>query len=162
MKAPHDILTMFIRESLLMVAMVLMGLTAAMTIARTADGLGPNVGDIFVFDPVVGLRHELPEPFTVVRVGHQVCVLDAATMHRDGGSLIVEQRQIRGSPIYQVHWAGARSSSGPDNCGSAAELVLSGLDLDRLVLTAEVWGVGQRSLVPDSRSTSSITRNAIQ
>jgi hypothetical protein len=152
-------LTEFVGEAPLSVAMALMGLTAAMRIARTAGGLDPAIGDVLVFDPAARLPQDLRETVATLHIGHQLCVLDARAMHRDGGSLIVERRQAGDELVYQVHWAGGRSSSGPDNCGSAADLVVSGLTLYRPSVAAGGRGVGQRSLAPGSNSASGIAAN---
>jgi hypothetical protein len=42
--------------------------------------------------------------------------------------------------MYEVHWAGARTDDGESNCGSSANLVLSGPDLQ--LLTNAVGGAG--------------------
>ncbi len=51
-------------------------------------------------------------------------------------------------PVYRVHWAGLRTSSGSGDCGKAADLVLSRTDLQKLANTAGGFGIGPRMLGP--------------
>jgi hypothetical protein len=60
-------------------------------------------------------------------------------MTAGGGSLVVEQR-LEKPRVYHVHWAGTHTSEGADDCGSKADLTISGSDLQ--LLTNAVGGAG--------------------
>jgi hypothetical protein len=123
-----------------MVAAILVGVVAAVTFVRTID-LGPRVGDILVFRPGQHLQTDwevAAQPAGTSSASVQ-CVLRPDVMTVDGGSLVVEQRTI--APLqYRVHWAGPRTAIGGSNCGTAADLVVSRLDLQLLI--SAVGGVG--------------------
>ena len=118
---------------------------------------GPQVGAIVVFKPGTG-RMDLwqvaasastdiaPEP--TAGASTRGCTLTPSVMAEGGGSLVVEARRMSSPPIYRVHWAGVRTSGGSDNCGTAADLVLSRTDLQKLANTAGGFGVGPRVLGP--------------
>jgi hypothetical protein len=78
----------------------------------------------------------------------RACVLSPGRMARGGGSLVVEARQMTSPPIYRVHWAGSHTSDGSDDCGDAADLVLSRSDLQKLANTAGGYGVSPRLIGP--------------
>jgi hypothetical protein len=143
----HDKLTEFVDEAPLSVTMALPGLTATRTIARTAGGLDPAVDDVLDFNPAAHLPRDLRETVATPRIGHRLCVFDARAMHRGAGNLIVERWQADDKLVDQIHWAAGHSSSGPDNCDSAVDLVLSGPNLDRLSIAAGGWGIGRSSPV---------------
>ena len=60
-------------------------------------------------------------------------------MASDGGSLVVEQR-FQTPRAFQVHWAGGRTSGPGSDCGTSAELIVPGEDLQ--LLTNAVGGAG--------------------
>ena len=124
-------------------AAVLVATVAVITFVRTLD-IGPLVGDILVFRPgshlqtdweVTAQRPALPGVSSVA----SACVLRPDVMTVEGGSLVVEQRTI-GPLQYRLHWAGPRTAMGNSNCGVAADLVVSRLDLQLLI--SAVGGVG--------------------
>lgn len=95
----------------------------------------PKVGDVLVFRPGVTVAEGVT--FTADRAGNAArsgasCVLDPGTMVQGGGSLVVESRLLKRHE-YQVHWAGARTASGAQNCGRSADLTLQQSDLETLV-----------------------------
>jgi hypothetical protein len=121
------------------------------------EQFGPQVGAIVVFKPGTE-RMDLwqvtaststdiapePPPGATTRG----CTLTPSVMAEGGGSLVVEARRMSSPPIYRVHWAGVRTSGGSDNCGTAADLVLSRTDLQKLANTAGGFGVGPRTIGP--------------
>lgn len=126
--------------SLTAVAVALAGLAGAVTLAETAKGLGPDVGDIISFDTRAGMPGDVLSQTVWARNGGRECILDVDTLHDTGGSLIVEARVPGDDPAYRVHWAGRRSSPGRQDCGRAAELTLDDTNLDVLALAAGGWG----------------------
>ena len=67
------------------------------------------------------------------------CNLKPESMASDGGSLVVEQR-FQTPRAFQVHWAGGRTSAPGSDCGTSAELIVPGEDLQ--LLTNAVGGAG--------------------
>ncbi len=78
----------------------------------------------------------------------RVCVLSPASMANGGGSLVVEARQMSSPPIYRVHWAGAHTSNVGNDCGTAADLIISRADLQKLANTAGGFGVSPKLIGP--------------
>ena len=125
-----------------MLASVIAGLLVggvAMVSAATTIDMGPKVGDILVFRQ--GARAPSDWDFTVATTARpqQTCTLRPDVMTAGGGSLVVEQR-LEKPRVYHVHWAGTHTSEGADDCGSKADLTISGSDLQ--LLTNAVGGAG--------------------
>jgi hypothetical protein len=98
--------------------------------------IGLRVGDILAFKPEASVADGLPVMATKSVPGQSApaatCTLDPAVMAHDGGSIVVESKSLI-HPTYRVHWAGARTSTGADNCGSSVDLTVSRMDLQTLV-----------------------------
>ncbi len=116
------------------------------------DEFRPKVGDMVVFKP--GSQDtdmwQMSIPATVLSpAGTPVaaCTLDPNIMATDGGSLVVEARQEHPELTYRVHWAGTRTTKEAGNCGSAAEMLVSRTDLQRLANAAGGFGVGDKGIV---------------
>ena len=133
----------------LVVAALLASMVAVVVFVRTLD-LGPRVGDILVFRPGANLQADWE--VAVQRPGGQLgrssvaenCVLRPDVMTVEGGSLVVEERTV--TPLgYRVHWAGPRTAIGGSNCGVAADLVVSRLDLQLLINAVGGVGVEHRT-----------------
>ena len=69
------------------------------------------------------------------------CILDVPTMQKSGGSLVVESTQSEPGRIFQVHWAGARTSNDRDDCGGSADLLLNSNEIFSLIVAAGGTGV---------------------
>ena len=115
------------------------------------DEFRPRIGDMVVFRPgsqdsdvwQMAIQGQLVSDSGEVT---GVCTLDPNAMATDGGSLIVEGRQD--APLmYRVHWAGKQTSKNAGGCGSAAELMVSRTDLQRLANAAGGFGVGDKGVV---------------
>ena len=120
-------------------AALLVSSVAVVSSARTID-LAPKAGDILVFKPT--MRVPADWEFAAVIESDQLpvsCNLKPSIMASGGGSLVVEQR-FAGSRLYRVHWAGQRTSNDASDCGSAADLLVSRLDLQ--LMTNAVGGAG--------------------
>lgn len=131
-----------ITAGLLAVVVSLIGLAGAVRIAQTAVAFGPNVGDIVQFDPRAYMPVDAQTEIVAIRPDASTCTLDVATIHADGGSLIVEQRYLAdGDSHYLVHWAGKRTAARADDCGAQANLKLNDANLDMLAMAAGGWGV---------------------
>ena len=150
MQANDDKSHGLITAALLAVVVALAGLAGAVKIAQSAVNFGPAVGDIITFDPGTSLPRDLHTQITVARTGQDECVLDLEAMHRNGGSLIVEQRNPAAASHYWVHWAGRRSSDGPQDCGTTADLALDDSNLDLLAMAAGGWGATHKHLAANS------------
>jgi hypothetical protein len=128
-------------------AALLASSVAVVSAARTID-LAPKTGDILVFKPT--MRVPADWEFTAVIASDQLpvsCNLKPGIMASGGGSLVVEQR-FAGSRLYRVHWAGQRTTDGAYDCGSAADLLVSRIDLQLLRNAVGGAGVEQRAF-PD-------------
>ncbi|HEX3400957.1 MAG TPA: hypothetical protein VHT74_11590 [Acetobacteraceae bacterium] len=117
----------------------LLASSVAVVAAASTIEIGPKVGDILVFRQ--GARAPSDWDFTVATTARpqQTCTLRPDVMTAGGGSLVVEQR-LEKPRVYHVHWAGTHTSEGADDCGSKADLTISGSDLQ--LLTNAVGGAG--------------------
>ena len=116
------------------------------------DEFRPKIGDIVVFKP--GSQDadmwQMTIPATMVSaMGSPVgeCALDPNMMATDGGSLVVESRQMEPSLQYVIHWAGASTAKSAGNCGSDVNLMVSRTDLQRLANAAGGFGIGEKGIV---------------
>ena len=132
--------------ALLAVVVSLTGLAGAVKIAQTAVAFGPAVGDVIRFDPSGRMPVDLTTQIDAKRVNAAGCVLDMDTIHRAGGSLVIEQRLpgAEDTARYRVHWAGSRTANDAGNCGRRADLMLDDSNLDVLALAAGGWGASHR------------------
>ena len=136
--------------ALLAIVVALVGLAGAVKLARTAADFGPAVGDIITFNPQNYLPRDLHTDVVAQRVRQSDCTLNLEAIHRDGGSLIIEERHAGDGSRYRVHWAGVRSTAGDDNCGAQADLLLDDTNLDMLAMAAGGWGAGPKHLAPNT------------
>ena len=116
------------------------------------DEFRPKVGDIVVFQPssqsADTWQMEIPATVTpAVGAPAATCTLDPNVMAAHGGSLVVEGRQNEPVMQYQVHWGGGRTAKEKADCGSAANLLVSRTDLQRLANAAGGFGVGNKGIV---------------
>ena len=127
------------------IAGLLVSGVAVVSAATTID-MGPKVGDILVFRQ--GARMPNDWEFTVATTASPAttCSLRPEVMASEGGSLVVEQR-FQQPRTFHVHWAGAHTSEGAADCGSNAELVLAGPDLQLLSNAVGGAGVEHRTFV---------------
>lgn len=126
--------------ALLAVVASLTGVAGAVKLAQTAVSLAPSVGDMISFDPKAVMSDDMQSATVLARKGEGECMLDLDTLHKTGGSLVVEAR-LPGNPArYEVHWAGKHSSRGQYDCGTSAELTLDYENLDILAMAAGGWG----------------------
>ncbi len=112
---------------------------AVVSAARSLE-LGPKVGDILVFRP--SLQVAADWDFAATAMGNQPsvnCTLKPVIMASGGGSLVVEER-LDHPRAFRVHWAGGHTTSGAGDCGTTADLTVSGPDLQ--LLTNAVGGAG--------------------
>jgi hypothetical protein len=100
--------------------------------------VGLRVGDVLVFKPEASVADGLPvtatrsAPLPQQSGSAAACTLDPAIMAQGGGSIVVETKSLT-SPVYGVHWAGARTSTGAGDCGRSVDLMMSRMDLQTLV-----------------------------
>lgn len=150
MQARHHESGGLITTAVLAVLVVLVGLGGALKLARSAADLGPSVGDILVFGSVHRIVYGASKTLEVSRVGQPGCVVNLGVIRQFGGSMIIDARTPRPNRLYQAHWAGQRSSMGPNDCGRSAELELTATQLEILALTAGGYGVGNIQSLPGS------------
>ena len=121
-----------------LIAALLASSVAVVSAARSID-IGPRVGDILVFHQ--GARMPSDWEFTVDTASEPgaTCRLRPEAMAAQGGSLVVERR-FAAPRTFQVQWAGGRTSQSGSDCGSNAQLIVTGDDLQ--LLTNAVGGAG--------------------
>jgi hypothetical protein len=119
--------------------------------ALELDAFRPKVGDVVVFRS--GSQDsdawQLDVPATdvsspVAAAGH--CTLNPNVMATDGGSLVVEARQETSPPLYRLHWAGGHTANGAGDCGDAADLTVTRVDLQKLANSAGGFGIGDKGV----------------
>jgi hypothetical protein len=126
-----------------MVVVVTAGILLTAGLLRLADRLTPQTGDIIAF-PVTGVPSVSTASFAVARAvapEGMSCILAVQSMQKSGGSLVVESTQFEPSRIFQVHWAGARTSNDRDDCGDSADLLLNSDQISALIFAAGGSGV---------------------
>lgn len=119
-------------------------------LAQAANRWGPGVGDIVSFS---GPRPTLAPEVKLTAIRREpdergVCRLDSRVMSRSHGSLVVESALPDRRHGYFVHWAGGPTSAGAGDCGTQAQLILSGSALGALATAAGGFGVQHRSMLP--------------
>ncbi len=133
--------------ALLAVVASLTGVAGAVRLAQTAVSLAPGVGDMISFDPKAVMSDDMQSATVLARKGEADCMLDLDTLHKTGGSLVIEAR-LPGNPArYRVHWAGTQSSPGRYDCGASSELTLDYENLDILAMAAGGWGPTHQPMI---------------
>ncbi len=124
------------------IAAVALVIVTAMVLAaglsRLANELEPQIGDIISF-PAAKMLSNSTTMITADQAdasSRRRCVLDVHMMQKFGGSLMIEGAQFEPSRRFRVHWAGARTSDGRDDCGSSADLLLNSIQVAALVFAA--------------------------
>lgn len=102
----------------------------------------PRVGDIVAFVPSATGPAGEGARLLVQRQDHSGCVLDLNVVRHSGGSLVVETLVDTAAGSFGVHWAGARTSNDPGDCGGDANLIVGRLDLDILSASAAGYLAG--------------------
>jgi hypothetical protein len=115
--------------------------------ALELDAFRPKVGDVVVFRP--GSQDndtwQLDVPATRI-TGSAGCILNPNVMAADGGSLVVESRQETSPPLYGLHWAGGHTANGAADCGQAADVTVTRVDLQKLANSAGGFGIGNKGV----------------
>jgi hypothetical protein len=124
---------------------IIVALTAVHAIAAMAH-IRPHIGDIVAFTASVDTPTEDGTRLIVHRPNQFGCILDLSVLRQSGGSLVVESQVADTSGSFRVHWAGQRTSADTANCGTHADLVLDGQELDILALSAGGYGAGPKTL----------------
>lgn len=140
------------------------GLTSVLTIFASALSLfvclvsfsevaqiGPIVGEMISFDPRNGPRYwsQPGIPALTVPAGDRAqadrspqCILMPSVMAANGGSLVIEAKEMTQPPLFQVHWSGSRTDLGAGDCGRSADLTLQLVQLRALANVAGGYGAG--------------------
>lgn len=126
-------------------ACMIVALTAVNAITDMAQK-PQRIGDIIAFSASTDQPNGDLARLVVHRPGQFGCALDLGTLHQSGGSLVVEGQSMEAAGSFRVHWAGERTSSGANNCGDHADLILDGRELDVIALSAGGYGAGQKRL----------------
>jgi hypothetical protein len=105
-------------------------------VVKLAD-VAPRVGDIVAFTPSATVPDDDDTRLFVSRQDQTSCVLDPNVLRRSGGSLVVETQIGAEASSFVTHWAGARTSDGPEDCGSNVNLIVDRLDLNALSQSAD-------------------------
>jgi hypothetical protein len=101
--------------------------------------LGPQIGAIIAFEPVQAELNDTQVRIVVLRIGKSSpspCVLDAHVMLTSGGSLMIDAIPFDSRRRVRVHWIGTRTSDGVNDCGTAADLLLTREDIAALTVAA--------------------------
>jgi hypothetical protein len=125
-----------------MLACLIAALLASAVAVVSAAGMievGPRVGDILVFQQGAHMPPDWEFSVATAATPSVRCSLRPTVMASQGGSMVVEER-FQTPLTFQVHWAGGRTSDSGADCGSDAELVVPGEDLQ--LLTNVVGGAG--------------------
>lgn len=133
--------------ALLAIVASLTGVAGAVKLAETAVDFAPGVGDMISFDPKAVMSDDLQSQTVIAHNGARDCMLALDTLHKTGGSLVVEARVPGNPPWYQVRWAGRQSSPDEYDCGTSAELTLDSANLDVLAMAAGGWGPTHEPLI---------------
>jgi hypothetical protein len=112
-------------------------LMSAMNAVADWRNASPAVGDLIAFAPQPAFGSSEPEVMSVKSLPNAVCVLDTGVLRRSGGSFMIQSRIDAEDGVVIAHWAGPRTSEGPDDCGNGSELVLDREQLSRLASAAE-------------------------
>jgi hypothetical protein len=140
------------------------GLTSVLTIFASALSLfvclvsfseiaqiGPAVGEMISFDPRNGPRYwsQPGIPALTVPAGDPAqagqprhCILLPSVMAANGGSLVIEAKEMTQPPSFRVHWSGPRTDLGAGDCGQSADLTLQLVQLRALANVAGGYGAG--------------------
>jgi hypothetical protein len=133
---------------LTLVAGALLALATGLCAFTELEQFGPSLGNIVVFHPTAGATEWWHIEAKIADAPGRSCVMSPAVMGIEGGSLIIEARQLSSPPVYRVHWAGRRTSTGASDCGTSADLVLSRSDLMRLADVAGGFNSHLRMIGP--------------
>jgi hypothetical protein len=131
-------------------AAAVLSLVGVVDLARYVAELGPQVGDLISFTADRNAGDRVDSRLEFSRVDSSSCLLDIAMIRREGGSIVIEERQPGPPRVYRVHWSGTRGNPEDGACGVSADLLLKSADLDQLAVAAGGYGVDHRSLTPSS------------
>jgi hypothetical protein len=122
-------------------------LTTALLSLSDMQQVGPDVGEIVMFDPHDGpKRWELPgipARFASPAAPRQGCLLMPSAISAGGGSFVIESKQMTRPPVFVVHWSGQRTDNGAQDCGRSADLRLPLTQLRALANVAGGFGVAR-------------------
>lgn len=127
----------------IMAIVITAGLALTAGLVRLVDTLAPQIGDIIAFQatPIPAVNTPSFTARRVIAPDSAPCMLDVETIQKSGGSLMVETSQFQPGRLFQVHWAGTRTSNSDDDCGSSADLLLNPNQIAALVFAAGGKGV---------------------
>jgi hypothetical protein len=145
MTPTNDITARFLLPAIAGLGCIIVGLTAVHAIAAMAH-IRPHIGDIVAFTPSADQLTEDGTRLIVRRSSQFGCILDLSVMRQSGGSLVVESQITEKAGSFRVHWAGQRTSADTANCGTNADLILDGQELDILAISAGGYGAGPKTL----------------
>ena len=147
---------------ILVTGVVLVCLVSALMVVgmlRLADALGPKVGDILSFGHLAKVDSFVQKKIVVNKVSNSSttrCNLDVRSIQASGGSIVIEAFQLWPEPMYQVHWAGIRTSAGGADCGAVADLLLSRSQVIELMSAANGPVIASEKVHPDLLSSTAI------
>ncbi len=127
-----------------LLAFALCLMTCLMSLSEMQE-VGPDVGEIVTFDPHDGPKRwempGIPARFSSIAAPRQSCVLTPSVIAAGGGSFVIESKQLDHPPVFLVHWSGSRTDNSAQDCGRAADLALSLIQLRALANVAGGFGV---------------------
>ena len=127
----------------LLVLVAFLSLCSIMISFAGAAQIGPDTGEIIVFNPAMGKRAWSQPPVQAVNiVTGRSCGLHPSAMTANGGSFVIEAKEMSLPPVYQIHWSGGHTDYGSADCGLSADLRLPLASLRALATVAGGYGVG--------------------
>jgi len=123
-----------------LIAFTLCLTTCFLSLSRMSQ-VGPDVGEVVVFDPRDGPKHweqpGIPAGYASPTTPRRGCSLTPSVIAASGGSFVIEAKQLTTPPVFLVHWSGPRTDIGTGDCGRSADLTLP---LNQLRALANVAG----------------------
>ena len=117
--------------------------TCLLSVSRMSQ-IGPDVGTFVAFEPGGGIRHwqqpGIPARFAAGEAVGRHCSLLPSVISANGGSFVVEAKELTQPPLYRVHWSGQHTDRGADDCGGVADLTPSLNELRALATVAGGFG----------------------
>jgi hypothetical protein len=126
-----------------------LSLFTGLTSLSALTQIGPEVGEMVVFDPRNGPRYWQEPGILALRVSthgspaptQAACILMPSVMAVEGGSLVIEEKMTSQPPSFRVHWSGSRTERGVRDCGPSADLTLRLAQIRALANVAGGFGV---------------------
>ena len=118
---------------------VLVAIMLVVNLLRIANEFGPQIGAIMEFEPVEAAPNDTQVRIVALKTDESSpspCVLDVHVMLASGGSLLIDAIPFDPRRRVRVHWIGTHTSDGVNDCGTAADLLVTREDIASLTVAA--------------------------